>query len=130
MILWNKCTCDQNRKFSEKSMYFFPKRTSLILKRILSKNVQEALLNDNWNKQKANGKKAVTFYRAFNSYSEKLKATCHVDFYKYDWWRKRYLPIHSWISEKRGILYSNTNLQMEVIKDKAFFLLGGKLSAI
>lgn len=46
---------------------------------MLSENIQEELLNGNGNKQKHENK-AITFCRAFNSYSEKLGPPAMLNF--------------------------------------------------
>lgn len=56
-----------------------------------------------WSKWKANGNKAVPFYGTFNSYSEKLRATCHVEFYKYEWCRGTCQYIHEYVKKRRFI---------------------------
>lgn len=79
-------------------------------------------------KQKANGNKAITFCRACNSCTEKLRATCRVDFCKYEWCRGTCQYVHELV--KKGVLYSNANLQIGVNGRQGFSLLGGKLSAM
>lgn len=84
---------------------------------MLSENIQEELLNGSWNKQKYENK-AITFRRALDGYSEKLGPPAMLNFISMN--DVEALANTSWISEKRGVLYSKANLQMELIKDKAF----------